>query len=386
MLFGSSGEKRIAFVSNSAWSVYNFRLDVIRSLMRQGYQVMVVATKDEYVVYLEEAGCSFVDVYFNNRTGNPVKDYFFYRKLRQVYKRCKPDFIFHYVTKPNIYGSLAAASLRIPSVSVITGLGYAFAKDNWLNNLVKGLYTRALTNVKQAWFLNNEDAAMFLQRKIVSPAKVKILPGEGVNTTYFSPAAEKQQHQSGQKPFCFLMSTRLLKSKGVAVYAEAVRILKAKGYALNCRVIGFFEPHHPDSLSEEDLQRWEAASLIYYDGFANDVRPHLEAADCFVFPSSYNEGIPRALLEAASMELPVITSRSRGCKEVVIENVTGYLCNSSDVADFADKMEKMICLGAEERNQMGTKGRAFAIEKFEISKVINYYTAVLKDNRAAGKR
>ena len=103
MLIGSPGEKLIAFVSNSAWSVYNFRLDVIRSLKQMGYQVTVIATKDEYAVYLQDEGCAFVHVDFNNRTGNPLKDYLFYLKLRQVYSRLKPAFIFHYVTKPNIW-------------------------------------------------------------------------------------------------------------------------------------------------------------------------------------------------------------------------------------------------------------------------------------------
>ena len=98
MLIGSPGEKLIAFVSNSAWSVYNFRLDVIRSLKQVGYHITVIATKDEYTVYLQDEGCSFVHVDFNNRTGNPLKDYLFYLKLRQVYSRLKPAFIFHYVT------------------------------------------------------------------------------------------------------------------------------------------------------------------------------------------------------------------------------------------------------------------------------------------------
>src|SRR5687768_14653870 len=122
--------KLVAFVSNSAWSVYNFRLDVIRKLIEDGYDVLVIATTDEYTSLLKEAGCRFVHVHFNNRTNNPFDDFVFYRKLKNIYRHFHPDFIFHYVTKPNIYGSLAAASLGIPSVAVITGLGYAFARKN----------------------------------------------------------------------------------------------------------------------------------------------------------------------------------------------------------------------------------------------------------------
>jgi len=102
---------RIAFVSNSAWSVYNFRMDVIRHLISQGFEVLVIATDDDYSQYLVNNGCTFIPINFNNRTENPLTDYFFYRQLKQLYKTWRPDFVFHFVAKPNIYGSLAAASL-----------------------------------------------------------------------------------------------------------------------------------------------------------------------------------------------------------------------------------------------------------------------------------
>jgi glycosyltransferase involved in cell wall biosynthesis len=377
MLFGSSHGKRIAFVSNSTWSVYNFRLDVLLNLKKLGYEIIVIATKDEYAFYLQEAGYLFVEVDFNNRTGNPLDDYLFYRKLKRIYRKYKPDFIFHYVTKPNIYGSLAAASLKIPSVAVITGLGYAFAKENWLNDLVKNLYTKALSEVNEAWFLNNEDAALFLREKIVSAEKVKILPGEGVNTAFFFPS--RKTAGLSEQPFRFIMSTRLLKSKGIPVYVEAVRILKQKNLNVHCRIIGFFEKQHPDSLTVEDLQGWEKEGLVMYDGFAKDVRPFLEESDCLVFPSAYNEGIPRCLMEAASMELPVITTMNTGCKEVLIENVTGYFCKINNAADLALQMEKMMKLPVTEREEMGRKGRALVIEKFEVTKVIGEYKRILNN-------
>jgi hypothetical protein len=178
--------KLIAFVSNSAWSVYNFRLDVIRYLMQQGFEVMVMAPDDDYSSYLQESGCRFIPLNFNNKTENPVSDLFFYRQLKTLYRQHRPDFIFHYVAKPNIYGSLAAAAIGIPSVAVITGLGYPFAKRNWLYHIVKHLYKRALRKTREVWFLNNEDAKIFINEHIVNIEKVKVLPGEGIDTDYFS--------------------------------------------------------------------------------------------------------------------------------------------------------------------------------------------------------
>lgn len=362
---------RVGFVSNSAWSVYNFRLDVIRCLVKQGYEIIVMAASDDYAPLLEEAGCIFVPISFNNRTENPFSDYLFYLRLKKLYRQYSPHILFHYVIKPNIYGSLAAAARGIPSVAVITGLGYTFARQNWLYRLIKTLYRRALRKTKEVWFLNNEDAKVFINRKVVNIEKVKILPGEGVNINHFSPGLKEAVKDN--KRFRFLMSTRLLKSKGIGIYADAARILRNKGYDVDFELIGFFESHHPDSISQADLDRWENEGLIYYRGFAKDVRPFLSDCDCFVFPSFYNEGVPRGLMEAACMELPVITSRNRGCKEVVLHNTTGYLCNMNDPFDLADKMERVINMSPEERAVMGKNGRELVIEKFNVEKIIKEY-------------
>lgn len=372
--------KLIAFVSNSAWSVYNFRLDVIRYLIDHGFHVMVLAPDDEYSACLQQNGCRFIPIHFNNKTENPFHDFSFFRQLRALYRQHQPDFIFHYVAKPNIYGSLAAASAGIPSVAVVTGLGYPFAKRNWLYRIVKKLYKKALRNTKEVWFLNNEDAKVFISEKIVNIEKVKVLPGEGVDTDFFSNRAAGRKKENA--PFTFLMSTRLLKSKGIGVYADAARILKKKNYDVRFELIGFFEQHHPDTISQEDLDRWQKEGLIHYGGFARDVRPFLQKADCCVFPSFYNEGVPRCLMEAASMELPVITSNNRGCKEVVMNNATGYLCHMQDPFDLADKMEKIINLPPEERLRMGRNGRALVIRKFNIKIVIGEYIDTL--NRDLG--
>jgi glycosyltransferase involved in cell wall biosynthesis len=202
-----------------------------------------------------------------------------------------------------------------------------------------------------------------------------VLPGEGIDTDYFSFPHRGAKKES--EPFTFLMSTRLLKSKGIGLFADAARILKKKNYSVRFELIGFFEQHHPDSIPREDLERWQKEGLIHYGGFAKDVRPFLQRADCFVFPSFYNEGVPRCLMEASSMELPVITSNNRGCKEVVLNNTTGFLCHVHDPFDLADKMEKMINLPAEERTRLARNGRALVIKKFNIRHVIDEYVDTL---------
>ena len=364
--------KTIAFVSNNAWSVYNFRLDVIRWLLSNNVKVLVFAPSDDYAEKLIAQGCKFIELHFDNKGKNHLKDYVFYKQLRKLYRQYKPDFIFHYVAKPNIYGSLAAAAEKIPSVAVITGLGYPFAKRNTLFRIVRSLYRKALRHASEVWFLNNEDAKVFITENIVSISKMKVLPGEGVNPRHFTPA----ESQVKKERFEFIMSTRLLKSKGIGLYADAARILKKKNYDVQFSLIGFFE-HHPDSITHDDIEKWEKEGLITYHGFADDVRPFLRQADCMVFPSFYNEGVPRCLMEAASMEIPAITSFNRGCKEVVLNNSNGYICNLNDPFDLADKMEKMLNTSPEERLRMGKNGRQLVLKKFDICKIIEEYSNTL---------
>src|SRR6516162_5278972 len=139
----------IAFVSNSAWSVYNFRMDVIRHMLSNSFRVLVIAPNDENSALLQSAGCTYIDINFNNRHESPLQDWSLYKKLKSIYKEYRPDFIFHYVIKPNIYGSLAASACSIKSVAVITGLGYSFARHNWLYRLVGFLYKKALRNTQE---------------------------------------------------------------------------------------------------------------------------------------------------------------------------------------------------------------------------------------------
>jgi glycosyltransferase involved in cell wall biosynthesis len=370
-----SQQNLIAFVSINSWSIYNFRLDIIKCFQEMGYAVLVIAPEDGYSRKLAEEGCLFEHVIFNNRSANPVNDLDFYRQLKRIYAKHSPVLVFHYVAKPNIYGSLAAGALGIPSIAVVTGLGYAFDRKNWLYFLIKKMYWFSLKKAKEVWFLNQEDAALFAASGIVPSVKIKTLPGEGVNTGYFSrsvPAAPEARQE-----FVFLMTSRLLKKKGISLYAEAAGILRKKSYLFRCLLMGNLEKDHPDVISPDELNSWQKAGLLEYLGFAADVRPYLENADCSVLPSYYNEGVPRSLMEAASMELPLITSDNRGCRELVDNNITGFLCKSRDAEDLAASMEKMMNLPIAERLEMGRRGRRLMVQKFDISKVIAVYIAAV---------
>jgi glycosyltransferase involved in cell wall biosynthesis len=159
---------------------------------------------------------------------------------------------------------------------------------------------------------------------------------------------------------------------------EAARILRQEGLHVEFRLLGKPEKGHPESVSPEDLKTWEQEGLLVNLGFSNDVRTALADADCFVLPTYYEEGIPRTLMEASSMQIPVITSDHTGCNSVIEDGLNGLLCKPRDAADLARKMITMINLDPSARKEMGRKGREKMQQQFDISHVIRIYDDAIR--------
>ncbi|MFT4022606.1 MAG: glycosyltransferase, partial [Flavihumibacter sp.] len=183
----------------------------------------------------------------------------------------------------------------------------------------------------------------------------------------------RQPYPAEATPFRFLLCSRLLKSKGIALFARSIAQLQQKGYAVEGWLLGLPETSHPDKLPAADLDNWCAQGWMVYKGATGDVRPWLEQAHAYAFTSHYNEGVPRSLMEAASMELPVLVPDLRGCRDLVTDGETGFLFRPHDPAHLLEKMEAMLHLPAEQRRAMGAAGRALVQAQFETDKVIAIY-------------
>ncbi len=116
---------------------------------------------------------------------------------------------------------------------------------------------------------------------------------------------------------------------------------------------------------------------ITYLGETDDVKPYLEQATCLIFPSHY-EGAPKILMEAASMEIPIITTDVAGCRDMIIPGETGYLTEVSNTGELTEKIRTFINLPYETRREMGRKGREYVCKRFSIDKVISLYMKELE--------
>jgi glycosyltransferase involved in cell wall biosynthesis len=363
-------KNKIIFVCNSSWSVVRFRLDTIEFLLHAGYEIYVLSPRDEYTPRLEKMdGLKFIETVSLNPSGlSAWADLKYYRELKQLYSSLKPSLIFHYTIKPNIYGTMAAAALGIPSISVVTGLGYAFIERPILRRIASFLYKRSLPKAKETWFLNQDDQQYFIQNNILPSEKTFILPGEGIDTQKFQALGQKRPGSS----LNFLLIGRLIREKGIQEFGEAAEMLRKKGFTGDCNILGFYDPKSPSSFDPVQMRRWQKQGILQYLGSTDDVRPHINGADCIVLPS-YREGLPLSLLEAASMKKPIISTNTSGCREIVEDGVNGFLCESKNALSLAKVMQKMIDLSPEERTQMGIEGRKMVESRFKADIIKNIY-------------
>ena len=159
--------------------LWQFRRELIEELLKQG-EVVISVPFGDHIEDFKALGCRMIDTPVDRRGINPVKDLGLYRKYKKLLKAEQPTMVITYSIKPNVYGGYACRRLKIPYCVNVQGLGTAFQKKG-LATLVKLMYKTALKKSKVTFFENQGNADLFIERKIIKPDNVCLLPGAGVN-------------------------------------------------------------------------------------------------------------------------------------------------------------------------------------------------------------
>lgn len=366
--------KKIVISVNTAWNICNFRSGLVKSFVRQGYEVLVLAHDDEYAPRLAGLGCHFKQLPLDQHGTSASHDLALLVKYRRVFQSVRPFAYLGFTIKPNVYGSLAASSLAIPVINNIGGLGTTFLHGAMLTQLVKQLYRISLRRSSRVFFQNRDDRQLFLDAGMTRESVSELLPGSGVDLRHFHPLPMAAPAAGG---FRFLLIARMLKDKGVEEYVAAARIVRRLIPATEFQMLGGIDAENPNAIRVDQIREWEAQGLVRYLNRTDDVRPYLAQADCVVLPS-YREGVPHSLLEAAASARPIIATDVVGCKDIVDDNCNGFLCRVKSAGDLAEKMIRMVRLTPEQRSCMGATGRAKAVREFDEDIVINKYLSAIR--------
>jgi glycosyltransferase involved in cell wall biosynthesis len=239
-----------------------------------------------------------------------------------------------------------------------------------------GLYRFAFRFPSKVFFQNGDDRQLFLDNGLVRAQITDVLPGSGVDTARFRPAAQFTR----QTPFVFLMVARVLYEKGVVEYFEAAKIIRQAVPGTRIQLLGGLDEAGGVGVPRATFEEWLKSGDIEYLGRSDDVAAHLHLADCVVLPS-YREGTPKTLLEAAAVGKPLVTTDVPGCRETVVDGLNGYLCQLRSGEDLAAKMLAVLRLPEPDLQAMGKASRRLAETKFDEKLVLDKYITAVSEVR-----
>ena len=298
---------------------------------------------------------------------NPFKELKLVSFYRQVLKEKKPDVVFTYTIKPNVYGGMVCGMLKIPYVVNITGLGTAVENGGLMQKVTVNLYKLGLRKARKVFFQNVENRDFMLGKKVVEGA-YDLLPGSGVNLDRYS-----AQDYPEKDTVDFVFIGRVMQEKGVDQYFEAAEYIREKYPQTRFHVCGTFEQDY-----RERLYDLHDRGIVNYHGKVKDMKSIYGMVSCTIHPTYYPEGLSNVLLESSASARPIITTDRAGCREVIDDGINGYVCKQKDSQDLIKQIEKFLELSWEERKNMGLAGRKKVEQEFNRQIVIKKYLQEVK--------
>ena len=359
--------RSLALITSQAFSIANFRGELVEAWCKQGIRVYAVAPdfNRETRAAVVALGAEPVDFRLARTGLNPLVDLMQTIALARILKRLCVDACFCYFIKPVIYGSWAARLAGVDSrFAMIEGAGYVYSANvrhkltrTILRKSVSMLYRSALYGAKHVFFLNEEDYRLFVP-SLAAPERSSVIGGIGVDLRKFA----ETTLPAGR--VVFILAARLLIEKGVREYVEAARRLQGRA-----RFILLGGPDvNPDSISREEIDGWVANGWVEWTNHVPDVRPLLAHATVFVLPSYYREGVPRSIQEAMAMGRAIITTDMPGCRDTVVHGENGYIVPPKDVDALVSAMTALID-DTDLVVRMGQKSREMAEQRFDVNRV-----------------
>lgn len=355
--------KTILFLSNHFITLWSFRRELIARLLEQGHRVVLSMPADEQNACFSDLGCEIIDTPMSRRGVNPAEDLQLLHRYRRIMRQVKPDIIFSYTSKPNIYGAMASTALGFRQVCNITGRGNALAYDNALALIVRALYRASIKKAYKVFFQNRDDRDYFMRHRIVR-GNWALIPGSGVN---LGQHALTPMPDDGEIRFLYI--GRIMAVKGVDQFLDCAKAIRVKHPNTRFYLAGWVEQDQ----YKAKLDDYQAAGYIEYLGFQKEIDAWIRRCHCTVLPSLGGEGVPNAVLESAATGRACIVSDVPGSRDAVENGVTGYLFKPGDSADLIDKAERFLDLTREQREQMGLAGHEKAAREFDREIVIRAY-------------
>jgi len=368
----TSGSKILFFVTED-WFVCSHWLPLIEGAKNAGYEVVVVTRTNKYAEKIMQHGARVIPFEISRRGSNPFLEFATLLRLLRIYREERPDIVHHVAMKPMLYGSLVAQLMRVPhTVNWVAGMGWLFVSNNWRAKILQTVIRRALGALlrRTSVIVENKDDQAIITSIGVAASYVYLVRGAGVDTSLYTPSPELDGVP------LVVLPARMLWDKGVGEFVNAARQLQLRGVKARFALVGDPDTGNPASVPEHQLIAWQNEGVVEWWGRREDM-PQVLAQSHIVCLPSYREGLPKALLEAASCGRPIVTTDVPGCREVVHDGDNGLLVEARNAKALADALAKLLA-NPELRQQMGLRGRTRVLSKFSQEMIVAQVLALYR--------
>ena len=362
---------RLLFLVTEDWYFWSHRLPVARAARDAGFEVVIATRVQDHGERIRAEGFRLHALPWRRRGDGVFGAGCALAAIAALYRRERPDIVHHVALKPVLFGA-AAARLAFPrgagrpmQIAAVTGLGSGLNPASRLGELARPVLGRALRFACAGGrvIVQNPEDSVALAGLGVAPARIVLIRGSGVDTGYFMTLPEPPE-----PPVRVALVARMLRSKGILDAVAAVRLLRAQGAAIELSLAGPTDPDNRDSLDAAALAALAAEPGVEWLGPVADVRTVWRRAAIAVLPSTYGEGVPKALLEAAACGRPIVGYDVPGVREVVRTGETGLLVTPHDVEALAAALGALAA-DPPRRRVMGRAGRALVEREFADERI-----------------
>lgn len=372
----AAGPARLLYVVPAARFFVTHRMALALQAKAAGYDVHVATPDGDEVATILAAGLQWHRVRFGPLRQKPWSDLESLIDLIRLNRSLRPTLVHHVTFKAVLYGTIAARlSGARGVVNAMTGLGDVFdqqtASDRFWVRLTIALFRTFVRHERmRVIFQNPDDLSLLVGAGAVRKDQARLIRGSGVDPDWFVPVPRLDPAVPA-----VMFVGRVVSSKGVDEFVEAARRLRGERVQARFLIAGEIDRESGRALSFAQIEEWQREGSIEYLGFHRDPRPLYAMADVVCLPSHRVEGLPKVLLEAASCAVPIVTTDTPGCREIVADGENGLLVPARDAGALAAAMRRLISDPAL-RQRMGAAGRRRVIEDFSLSSVIAQTLAV----------
>lgn len=369
---------KLFIIVNVDWFFLSHRLPIALAAQREGWDVTIVTADTGKLKDIEALGLKVINLSMSRSGMKNSEEFGTLQFLYSLYKREKPDVVHHVGMKTILWGTLAAKFAKIKGVvNAVSGLGKFFAKDE--KSLKLGIVVPILLKYSHhrknllVIFQNQEDRVLYVRNRIVEERQTRYIKGSGVDLKEFCYTPEPSS-----KKVKVILTARMIVEKGVFVLTDAAELLR-KEYESKAEfwLVGGIDDHQ-GAITKEQLDAVCDGNYIKWLGYRTDVKELLQQSHIMAFPSYYQEGLPKSLIEANAIGRPIITTNSIGCKDTVDDGVNGFLIPPKDSQALASKLRVLID-HPEMRQTMGKAARAKAEQEFSLDVVIDKHLKIYKE-------